>query len=153
MRLKNALKVALWREKRKVNPMHLPSRQEILLYSCITTNFPEKFSKTNDGKDFLRLKSWTYEEENEAVLVYISDTGAEVLRTHKVWCSDGTLRTIPSPFSQVYKVLARSEIGGQGLVCGFGLLSNKKISETYSLILNKISALVGNDSALSVYCM
>ena len=71
--------------------MHLPSRQEILLHSCITTNFPEKFSKTNDGKDFLRLKSWINEDENEAVLVYISDTGAEVLRTHKVWCMDGNL--------------------------------------------------------------
>ena len=122
--IKDALKFAPLREKRQVNPTPaIPKTGDFA--SFMTTNFPETFSKTNDSKDFLRLKSWTY--ENEAVLVYISDTGAQVLRTHKVWCSDGTLRTIPSPFSQVYKVLARSEIGGQGLVCGFGLLPNKKI--------------------------
>ena len=148
MRSKNALKVALWREKRKVNlTTAIPKTGDFA--SFMTANFPEKFSKTNDGKDFLRLKSWTNEDENEAVLVYISDTGAQVLRTHKVWCMDGTFRTTPSPFSQVYIVMARSEIGGQGLACGFGLLPNKK-AETYSLMLNKIFALVGNNSALSV---
>ena len=76
MRLKNALKVALWREKRQVNPNPaIPKTGDFA--SFMTTNFPETFSTTNDGKDFLRLKSWTYEEENEAVLVYISD----------IWCT------------------------------------------------------------------
>ena len=56
----------------------------ILLLLCLSTNFPEKFSKTSDDKDFLRLSCWTNEEEEEAVLVYISDAAAQVLRTHKV---------------------------------------------------------------------
>ena len=100
--------------------------------------FPEKFSKTNDGKDFLRLKSWIKEDENEAVLVYISDTSAEIygeLIRFGTWM--GTLRTSPSPFSQIFIIMAISEIGGQGLVCVFRLMSNKK-AETYCLILNKI---------------
>jgi len=118
MRSKNALKVALWREQRIVNPTPAISKT---FASFMTTNFPEKFSNTNDGKDFLRLKSWTNEDENEAVLVYISETGSQILRTHKVWCMDGTSRTTPSPFSQVYLVMSRSEVGGQGLACGFGL--------------------------------
>ena len=115
------LKVALWREKLTG---HQPSQKVvILLLLCMSTNFPEKFSKTNDVKDFLRLKCWTNEEE-EAVLVYISDTGAQVRRTHKVWCMDGSFQTTPAPFSQVYVLMARSEMGGQGLACGFGLLPN-----------------------------
>ena len=75
--------------------------------------------KTNDGKDFLRLKSWTNEDENEAVLVYISNTGAQVL-VHGWNLPDHSF-----PFSQVYIFMARSEIGGQGLACGFRLLLKK----------------------------
>ena len=53
------------------------------------------------------------------------------------------------PFSQVYIDMARSEVGGQGLACGFRVLTNKN-AETYSLMLNKIFVLVGNDNTLSV---
>ena len=116
------LKVALWREKLTG---HQPSQNVvILLLLCMSTNFPEKFSKTSDDKNFLRLKCWTNEKEEEAVLDYISDTGAQVLRTYKVWCMDGSFQTTPAPFSQVYVLMARSEMGGQGLACGFGLLPN-----------------------------
>ena len=69
MRSKNVLKVALWREKRKVNttpPIPLSG----------------DFASFNADKDFLKRKCWTKEEEEEAVLVYKSDTGAQVLRTH-----------------------------------------------------------------------
>ena len=45
--------------------------------------------------------------------------------------------------------MARSEVGGQGLACGFRVLTNKN-AETYSLMLNKIFVLVGNDNTLSV---
>ena len=46
--------------------------------------------------------------------------------------------------------MARSEMGRQGLACGFGLLPNKR-AETYQLMLSKIFELVGSNSALSVF--
>ena len=64
---------------------------------------------------------------------------------------DGTFKTTPAPFSQVYEVMARSGTGGQGLAWGFGLLPNKR-AETYQLMLSKIIELVGSNSALSVVC-
>ena len=148
MRSKNALKVALWREKNKVNPTPaIPKTGDFA--SFMNSTFPEKFRNTNDNKDFLRLQTWTNEAEDEAMLLYISDTGAQVLATHKVWCLDGTFQTTPSPFKQVYVIMARSEVGGQGLACGFSLLPNK-LSETYDLMLNKIFELVGRDNNLAV---
>ena len=71
------------------------------LASFMNSTFLEKFGKTNDNKDFLRLQAWTNEAEAEALLLYISDTGTQVLATHKVWCLDGTFQTRPSTFKQV----------------------------------------------------
>ena len=115
MRSKNAIKVALFREKKKVNPAPpIPKSGDFASFMSIT--FPEKFTKTNDGAEFLRLKSWTNESEDEALLVFLSDTGAHVLRTHELWLLDGTFATAPVPFAQVYIVHTNS--GRKGLVRG-----------------------------------
>ena len=88
--------------------------------SCKNSTF-QKFRSTHDNKDFLRLQAWTNEAEDEALLHDISDTGAQVLAPHKVWCFDGTLQTTPSSFKQVYVIMARSEVVDQGRACGYDL--------------------------------
>ena len=70
------------------------------------------------------------------LLLFLSNTGAELLRTYTVWMLGGTFSSTPAPFSQIYIVMARSENGGQGLACGFALLPNKN-SSTYDLCFNK----------------
>ena len=148
MRSKNAIKLSFWREKRKVNPIPaIPKAGDFA--SIMDGDFPQQFAKTNDGSEFLILQCWTNEEETEAMLVFLSNTGAQVLKSHKVWLLDGTFRSSPSPFKQVYVIMAHSEHGGHGLPCGFSLLPNKK-SLTYHLMLNKILEKVGPDGALSV---
>ena len=147
MRSKNAIKVSLFREKNKVNPAPpIPKAGDFASFMSIT--FPEKFAKTHDGAEFLRMKCWTNDDEDQAMLVFISDTGAHVLRTHKVWLLDGTFSTAPAPFSQVYVVMCVSENGGQGLPCGFCLLPNKN-TETYELMLTKLFEIVGVDNVLT----
>ena len=103
MRSKNAIKVALFREKKKVNPAPpIPKSGDFASFMSIT--FPEKFAKTNDGSEFLRMKCWTNDNEDEAMLVFLSDTGAHVLRTRKVWLLDGTFATAPAPFTPIRAV-------------------------------------------------
>ena len=148
MRSKNALKLAFLREKRRINPIpKIPKSGDFA--SFMNGQFPDKFAKTNDGSDFLILQSWIDEIETEAMLVFLSDTGAQILKKHHVWLLDGTFRSAPSPFSQVYIIMARSEHGGHNLPCGFSLLPDKKAS-TYNLMLNKILEKVGDDRVLSI---
>ena len=148
MRSRNALKVAIWREKCKVNPSpSIPKPGDFS--SFMAGQLPEKFTKTHDGSEFLILQSWTDDTEEDALLVFLSDTGAEIFRTHQVWLLDGTFKTTPCPFKQVYVIMAKSENGGQGLACGFALLPNKA-ANTYELMMSKIFEKVGNNSNLSV---
>ena len=98
MRSAGAIKMALWREKNKVNPTpKLPKNFE----DIIGCQLPEKFTQTNDSGEFLILQSWTDNFEQAGLLVFLSDLGANILKTHSLWLMDGTFRSIPAPFSQV----------------------------------------------------
>ena len=98
MRSAGATKMALWREKNKVNPTpKLPRNFE----DIINSQLPDKFTKTNDNGDFLILQSWTNDAEQDGLLVFLSDFGADILRTHSFWLLDGTFRSAPAPFTQV----------------------------------------------------
>ena len=60
MKSKNALKIAFRRGKRKVNLTPATPKTSRFCFNHHDYQFSyRKFSKTNDGKDFLRLKSWT----------------------------------------------------------------------------------------------
>jgi hypothetical protein len=47
------------------------------------------------------MNSWTNNTENESLMVFISNTGADILKTAPVWLMDGTYRISPVPFYQV----------------------------------------------------
>ena len=93
-----AVKMALWRKKQKINPR--PKIPESHL-DIMDEQIPDKLTKTADGAEFLLLKSWTNEEETDSCLLFLSDWGAQILKTHSTWLMDGTFKSAPKPYSQV----------------------------------------------------
>ena len=77
MSSKDSIKKAFWREKKKSNPT--PALPKMGDYqSFMNGSLPPNFTQTNDGAEFLALQSWTNNAEQEALLVFLSDTGAQV---------------------------------------------------------------------------
>jgi hypothetical protein len=62
---------------------------------------PPELANTVDGKEFMILNSWTNDKELEAVMVFLSDVGADVMRRAPVCMSDGTFFTARTPYYQV----------------------------------------------------
>lgn len=93
-----ATKMALFREKQKLNPLPpLPKTYKDVLTAAI----PTSLTHTADHTEFMVLKSWTNDTELEGIMVFLSDVGADVLRRSPVWMMDGTFSTAPDPFYQV----------------------------------------------------
>jgi hypothetical protein len=59
-----------------------------------------QYTRAADGGKFLMLRSWLNSEEKECFMVFLLDTGADILRRADAWLLDGTFRTCPSPFYQ-----------------------------------------------------
>jgi hypothetical protein len=98
MRSGGALKMALFRERMKINPLPpLPKSYADVMKAEI----PSNLSKTADGKEFLLLKDWTNGNELESIMVFMSDDGAEILRRAPTWMMDGTFKCAQVPFYQV----------------------------------------------------
>ncbi len=64
-------------------------------------DLPAKYTTTADGREFLDMNSWTNNTENESLMVFISNTGADILKTALAWLMDGTYRISLVPFYQV----------------------------------------------------
>jgi hypothetical protein len=93
----NALKLALYREK-KLNPLPpLPKTCQNVMKTVI----PASLSNTADGLEFLILNSWINDLELEAMMVFMSKAGADMMMRAPVWMMDGTFYTAPKPHYQV----------------------------------------------------
>ena len=103
------MKLALWREKKKLNPTpKLPKSYEDIIDSIL----PKEFTQTNDKGDFLILQSWTNEAKDGGLLVFLSDFGASILKRHSLWLLDGTFKSTPAPFKQVFRLCIKMKGGG-----------------------------------------
>jgi hypothetical protein len=97
----NALKLALYREKKKLNP--LPPL--LKTYQDVTKAvIPSSLSNTADGSEFLILNSGISDLELESMMVFMSEAGADVMRKAPVWMIDGIFYTTPKPFYQISMV-------------------------------------------------
>jgi len=82
-----SIKMSLWREKQKINPRPaIPNNH----FDFMKYEMPVKYSRTADGGDFLLKKAWIdEEEEHHSMTVFLSDWGANLLRTtHSTWFMD-----------------------------------------------------------------
>jgi hypothetical protein len=94
----SSLKMALWKTKQKENPTPpLPKSYSYLM----KTEIPENLSKTADVEEFLIMNSWTNICELESILVFMSNSGADIMKKATTWMMDGTFKICPVPFYQV----------------------------------------------------
>ena len=99
MRSANAIKLALYRKKAKVNPApHIPKTYDEIINATLSA----KYTQTHDGADFLRSQCWTTDSEDKGMIMFQSDFSAELLKTHSTWLLDGTFKSVPKPFAQVH---------------------------------------------------
>jgi hypothetical protein len=73
----SSLKMALWRAKQKKNPTPpLPKSYSDLM----KTEISENLRKTADGEEFFIMNSWTNISELESILVFMSNSGADIMK-------------------------------------------------------------------------
>ena len=63
------------------------------------TEIPEKYRKAADGGEFLIFKDLV--DQDQPLVIFMSQWAVGVLRNHRTWMFDGTLSSAPPPFSQV----------------------------------------------------
>jgi len=107
-----------------------------LQYSDLFTPFPPKYSTTANGQKFLLLKDYVSENNEGALVVFMSPFGQQLLQSSKFWLGDGTFWSAPAPFSQVYIISALASTGRVLPAC-YSLLPNKE-TETYIRLWNSI---------------
>ena len=65
-------------------------------------NMPAPFTVTSDVNKFLQKMAYTDEHETQAMVLFISEAGKNLLANHSVWTGDGTFATAPKLFKQLY---------------------------------------------------
>jgi hypothetical protein len=85
-------------------------------------DLPEAYRLTNNGTSFL-LDNITSDDFVGRILIFCSPFGLQLLSKSKVWSGDGTFSITPSPFYQVYTILA--EVGNRSYPVVYGFLPGK----------------------------
>ena len=131
----NSLKRTIVRSRNKAEnvPPEPLSLQHLEIAECYT--------KTKKGQQFLLHDSGS-ESGNQRILIFGTQANIDSLSSAPVWLADGTFKTVPSLFYQMYVVHAMK--GGPDLIftghifsCIYVLLANKT-QETYSNMWNKV---------------
>ena len=112
-------------------------------YKDAIDNLPEELKILMDGSQFLLYAGEVSEENNDdtapddpTMMIFLTFHGAERLRVSKTWLCDGTFKSAPAPFMQVYIIFAQME-SGKVLPACFCLLPNKD-KPTYTMMWTKI---------------
>jgi len=110
-------------------------------------DIPPQLTKTHCKESFLILNDTVQPDSTEPgakrLLVYMSETGKEVLAKSEVWYTDGTFKAISGTiFSQVFMVLGQSAVG-KVVPCVFALLPDKE-KATYKRVAEAIKQQFGD---------
>ena len=139
---KEAMKTALMRERGKKlkSPLNPKDFKEIMNMF----NDPEleeqlkHFVTDQDGNEFLVYKQFTNEAESKCMLIFMSPWGRNHLKTGTVLMIDGTFKTSPDPFAQIYVGMAHNGESYQALPCFYALLPDKN-QTTYARMFEFIN--------------
>ena len=109
-------------------------------FAELCEQFSEEYTITAAGDTFLiysgniegvPASEMTKEQvvNDSLMLIYMSAVGREILRSKYIWFSDGTFKTCPKPFTQVYTIFGKRK-GFPSLPAAYALLPNKE-EKTY----------------------
>lgn len=92
---------------------------------------PEKYKKTSKGDNFLIYDN----NEYERIIIFGTKSNVARLEKSKQWCVDGTFKTVPVLFSQLFTI--HGEVNGRFFPLIYALLQNKR-EETYIKLFEKV---------------
>jgi hypothetical protein len=100
---------------------------------------PEKYTNLDNGEQFLQFDSGS--DDNKRILIFGSDTALTDLTYAKNWAGDGTFKSSPTIFYQLYIIhVQHNEISVPRLFC----LLPDKTEETYTRLFEAIKCILGN---------
>ena len=108
---------------------------------------PEQYAKTSSGAPFLVHDSGSPENGPERILIYASAEGIRMLRESEKWYADGTFKTVPRLFTQLYTIHVNHH--GHILPAVYALLPNKQ-EATYTRMLNALAGICPGISPTSI---
>ncbi|XP_064632829.1 uncharacterized protein LOC135491100 [Lineus longissimus] len=115
------------------NPLPLPE-------NAAAVEIPRHYQLTSDNNQFLQFDSGVGDWNR--ILLFASGNGLDMLHNSPHWAADGTFKTVPEIFFQLYTVHAFAG-NGQLFPCVYGLLTNKR-QETYEQMVMQLGELGGN---------
>ena len=98
-------------------------------------DIPSKFMLTHKGEDFL-LEDSTITQSGKRYLMFATNKNIEMLKEHPNWFVDGTFKSCPEIFYQIYTV--HCLVQGSTFPCIYALLSNKR-QDTYETFWKNIA--------------
>ena len=104
--------------------------------SRATVVIPAQFLSTINGDQFLLYDSGV--GNNDRIILFGTRGGLDLMRDNPNWFMDGTFKTVPSIFFQLYTIHVVKS--GYVLPCIFGLLPNKT-GQTYQAFFNQLITL------------
>lgn len=120
------------------NPLPVPpNANEIVI--------PDRYKVTHDGQDFLLFDSGS--EDNNRFFIFGTNDNLRLLETTAHWFMDGTFKTAPTLFYQLFTVHAL--VNGRTVTCIYALLQNKT-QDTYTKLFNILTTLNANLKPTSV---
>ena len=123
----SSMKKAIQRERLRAGnvPPNPRSLQELVI--------PEQFQQTTTGEQFLLFDSGPGEAR---ILIFSTFNNLEMLSKCNSWFADGTFKTVPKLFTQLYTIHAKCN--GQVFPLVYGLLPNTQRA-TYDRFLTALS--------------
>ena len=128
------------RRWRHVERMHPP-----IPGSNVGFDIPSEYSCMENGEKFLRFDSGIGDPKR--ILIFSTDEGLQSLKNCKQWAADGTFKSCPSIFYQLY--ILHVQIGYFSAPRLFALLSDKSHA-SYEKLFNEVRNLVNNDGPENV---
>ncbi len=113
--------------KRRIRRVRQHCRQQPPIPDTADFVVPSEFMHTKKGVEFL-LEDGTVEETGKRFLVFATNDNLEMLEDNRHWFVDGTFKSCPENFYQVYTI--HWFVNGTTFPCVYALLPDKK-QETY----------------------
>ena len=114
-------------------------------------DFPERFTKTRDGGDWLRINT-SGDPEKELIIGFMSDAQRDLLKESNSWSVDGTFACVEKvkEVQQLWVIVADTPVG-VSVPCGF-FLTGRKTEKTYTDILEHLRDDLGIPAPKKILC-